>query len=89
MEFVRSHYRAPWKGVVLTREKRTRGGRFGRIDDLLTVLVLVDRHGNPMRKRHVATLSASWTTPCDAFDVSWVPKNWGLQPPSSGKEPCR
>lgn len=76
MRFVQSTYRAPWKGVVLNVAKRTRGGRFGKISDLLTILVLVDRHGNHMRNRMVVAMDGSWTKDILEFDISWVPAIW-------------
>lgn len=73
-EFVRSHYRSTWTGAVLRRERREYDGR--RIGDLLTVVLVLDRHGNPMRRRIVATIDASWTTAIAALDVSGINPDW-------------
>jgi len=73
-EFVRSHYRSTWTGAVLRRERREYDGR--RIGDLLTVVLVLDRRGNPMRRRVVMTLDASWTVPAAPIDVSGCNPDW-------------
>jgi hypothetical protein len=74
-EFVRSHYRSTWTGAVLRRERREYDGR--RIGDLLTVVIVLDRRGNPMRRKIVTTIDASWTTPVSpGVDVSAVNPDW-------------
>ena len=73
-EFVRSRYRSTWTGAVLRRERREYDGR--RIGDLLTVVIVLDRRGNPMRRRVVATIDASWTVPTEAVDVSGYNPDW-------------
>lgn len=70
LEFVKSHYNAPWRGVIVDREKRKKCG------DLLFILVLVDRHGNEMKKRTTAVLDESWTTKCDPIDLSEFNPDW-------------
>ena len=72
-EFVRSHYRSTWTGAVLRRVEREHDGR--RIGDLLTVVLVRDRHGKPMQRRIVTTIDASWTTPVE-FDAAAVNPDW-------------
>ncbi len=72
-EFVRAHYRSTWVGAVLRREEREYNGR--RIGDLLTVVLVADRRGNPMQRRIVMRIDASWTTPA-VFDASTVNPDW-------------
>lgn len=72
-EFVRAHYRSAWVGAVLRREEREYNGR--RIGDLLTVVLVVDRRGNPMKRRIEMSIDASWTTPI-TFDASDVNPDW-------------
>ena len=73
-EFVRCHYRSTWTAAVLRRERREYDGR--AIGDLLTVVLVLDRRGNPMRRRIVATIDESWTTPVQPIDVSDVNPDW-------------
>lgn len=68
--FVRSHYRAPWTGVVIDVTKRKDA------EPLVTCLLVRDRHGNPFTKRHTRCLSVHWTTPCAPVDVSMYPADW-------------
>lgn len=49
-----SQYRARWTGVVINLEKRKDA------NPLATVKVIIDQHGNPMRKPITKTLDASW-----------------------------
>lgn len=72
-EFVRAHYRSAWVGAVLRREAREHNGH--RIGDLLTVVLVADRHGKPMQRRIVMSIDASWTTPA-TFDASGVNPDW-------------
>lgn len=72
VEFVRSHYRAPWYGVVSKREKRKGLG------DLLTIRVLKDRRGNWVRKPWTTTLDEAWTTPCKGWRDELSPYNTGI-----------
>lgn len=72
-EFVRSHYRSAWTGAVLRRMRREYDGQ--RIGDLLTIVLVLDRRGNPMRRKIVTTLDAHWTTPV-TVDTSWVNPDW-------------
>jgi hypothetical protein len=72
-EFVRSHFHATWVGAVLRRDRyEYNGKRF----DSLTVVLLVDRHGNRMSRKIVKTLSERWTTPIGPVDTSWVNPDW-------------
>ena len=73
-KFVRSHYRSTWTGAVLRRIAREHDGR--RIGDLLTVVIVLDGHGNRPRRKIVQTIDASWTTPAIDVDVSWVNPDW-------------
>lgn len=73
-EFVRSHYQAPWYGVVYKREKR-KGA-----EDLLTVQVLKDRRGNWIRKPFYKTLSEHWLTPINGWIMPKSP--WSYSPHS-------
>jgi hypothetical protein len=77
-EFVRSHYRSTWIGAVLRRERREYDGR--RIGDLLTVVLLIDRHGNRMQRRIVMTIDAAHTQLVSPVDVSWVNVDWWRLP---------
>lgn len=76
-EFVRAHYRSAWVGAVLRREEREYNGR--RIGDLLTVVLVADRHGKPMQRRIVMSIDASWTTPV-TFDATAVNPDWWVIP---------
>lgn len=76
-EFVRAHYRSAWIGAVLRREEREYNGR--RIGDLLTVVLVADRRGNPMQRRIMMSIDASWTTPT-TFDASSVNPDWWKLP---------
>jgi hypothetical protein len=69
-EFVQSHYRSRWKGVILAREKRKDHG------DLLTILILLDRTNNPVRRRMLTRLNERWTTACSAIDVTSINPDW-------------
>jgi hypothetical protein len=73
-DFVRAHYRSTWTGAVLRRERRELDGR--RIGDLLTVVLLLDRHGNRLPRKIVQTIDAGWTTPALDVEVSWVNPDW-------------
>lgn len=73
-EFVRSHYSSTWTGAVLRRERREYNGK--RIGDLLTIVIMLDRRGNPMRRRIVTTIDASWTTPIAPIDISGMNPDW-------------
>jgi hypothetical protein len=75
-EFVRSHYRSTWTGAVLVREKREYNGK--RIGDLLTVVLVRDSHGNPMKRKIVQTIDASWTTPIAPIDISDINPDWWI-----------
>ena len=70
MEFVRSKYSSPWKGVVVDKVKRK------GINTLLLVLVLKDGSGNALRKRILKTLDESWTRKVKAFDISHINQDW-------------
>jgi hypothetical protein len=76
-EFVR--YRETWIGAVLQRERREYNGH--RIGDLLTVVLLIDRHGKPMQRRIVMKIDAHWTMPFDVIDTSDVNPDWWRIPP--------
>jgi len=54
--FVKSHFRSQWTGVVLDSQKRSKQ------NDLIWVLVLLDKNGNPMKKRVLKILDKSWVT---------------------------
>ncbi len=76
--FVRSGYRAPWTGIILTVEpystwepKRSRG-------EVARVLVLRSRTGRPMRKRKVATLNVRWLEPAPPIPLETVNPDWLL-----------
>lgn len=73
-EFVRSRYRSPWIGGVLRREKRRQQGT--RIGDLLTIVILIDRHGKPMERRIVVQLDEHWTATTAPVDVAHVNPDW-------------
>ena len=73
-EFVRSHYRAAWTGVVLRRVHREYKGR--RIGDLLTVVLVLDRHDNPMPRKIVRTIDENWTTPTGPIDIAAMNPDW-------------
>jgi hypothetical protein len=77
-EFVRSRYRSPWIGAVLRHESRRH--RSQRLGDLLTIVLLIDRHGAPMERRIVMKLDEHWTTPAQAIDVSHVNPDWWKLP---------
>lgn len=70
LKFVKSHYNAPWRGVIVDREKRKNCG------DLLFILVLLDRHGNKPKKRITAVLDENWTTECEPIDLSEYNPDW-------------
>lgn len=74
-EFVRSSFRSRWRGLVLDREKRKGAGA------LLTIVILVDQHGNRMRRRILTRLDEHWTTRCEPIDLSQVNPDW-LVPPA-------
>lgn len=75
VEFVQPcRYRVPWVGAVLKRETREYRGR--RIGDLLTVVLLLDHNGKPMRRRVLQTLDESWTTLVASPDLSTVNVDW-------------
>lgn len=55
-DWVRSHFRATWKGVV-------QGS--GYCDNCVYVLVLIDQHNNPMKKVMIKHLNERWLTKID------------------------
>lgn len=69
VEFVRSRYRAPWYGIVLSREKRKNQS------DLCRIRVLRDRRGNWVRKPWVTSLDENWLTPCEPWSDPDAPFN--------------
>lgn len=73
-EFVRSHFRSTWTGAVLRREEREYNGQ--RASDLLTVVLVLDRHGNPMKRKILRTIAESWTTPVQLKNDIWVNPDW-------------
>ncbi len=44
--------------------------------DIWWVLMLIDAHGNPMRRRQVTTLNEGWLTVIDPIDISSFNKDW-------------
>ncbi len=68
--FVRSNYKAQWKGIVLRIEKRK------RISDLYTVLILKDANGNTPRKRILSVLDSGWTEKVPEMETEHINKDW-------------
>lgn len=68
--FVKSRYRSPWRGMVLAREARKGRG------DLLTVVILLDKNGMPMRRRRIAYLDEHWITEHSEIDLSRYNPDW-------------
>ena len=60
-DWVVSRYKAPWKGIVLSVEKRTKHQTTK--SDLLTVRIIVDKHGKVLKRRMITTLDESWLDP--------------------------
>jgi hypothetical protein len=67
VEFVRSHYRAAWYGIVIDRD-----------GDHRTVRIMRDRKGNWMRKPIVMQLAARWLAPCQEWSDPDAPYNMGI-----------
>jgi hypothetical protein len=71
----RSRFRADWKGVVLDRR-----------EDICLVLILIDRHGNPMKRRIIRTLNMDWLVDTGAqADLSSVNPDWLVTSPALWK----
>jgi hypothetical protein len=70
LPFVKSHYRSRWKGVVIATDKLSAHG------DLLTIVILLDRTGKPMRKRTIMRLNEHWVKACEPIDLNAVNPDW-------------
>ena len=51
--WVRSHFRAPWKGMIVGD---------GHVDNCVYVLVVIDRHDNLIPKPFITHLNIAWLT---------------------------
>ena len=74
-DFVRSHFRACWTGVVVDVYERSKS-RNGTDSPVITCVIVRDRRGNLMRHRQTRHLDLSWTTSCTPVDVSMYHPNW-------------
>lgn len=65
-DWVASHFRANWKGVVEEVFQQTVDCPSGRYNNITCqVRVLVDRHNNPIRKPFSKILHQNWLTACN------------------------
>ena len=69
-KFVKSHYSARWKGVVIDKKNRT------GYSPLYLILVLKDSNGNIPRKRMVKILDSGWTTEINRINLDGVNTRW-------------
>ena len=66
--FVKSHYKAQWKGVIESIEISK--GCKNRAHKLCSVLILRDRCGKPLRKRVLMDLDSYWLEVIEPFELT-------------------
>lgn len=77
-DFVKCNYRARWKGVITSIEKRKELGN-NKVYTVCDVLMLKDRCGRSVKKRIVMKRGEGWLEKIEPFTVSstqaqWLPK---------------
>ena len=66
--FVRSHYKASWRGVIESIEVSK--GYKKKSHKLCTVLILRDRCGKPLRKRLTMAIDSEWLEIIEPFELT-------------------
>lgn len=72
--FVKSHFRASWKGIVTSFEIQKGSGK--KSSKLCTILILKDRNGNEMKKKDVKVLCNAWLEVIDEVEMTEKQINW-------------
>lgn len=73
--FVKSNYAASWTGLVTSIEVRKGSGK--KAHKIATVLVILDRRGNSIKRKEVKTFDTSWlevtkNPPLELIRLDWV-----------------
>ena len=71
MKFVRSKFRAPWKGVVINIEKRS-----NKLSPLYTCLIIQCKNGKQPKKRIIRTLDSLWLEEIKPLNITNINKDW-------------
>jgi hypothetical protein len=70
MEFVQSHYRSNWIGVIIDRLHRV------GCEDLLLIVIVRDSGNRVPNRRITKLLSASWVTKVLPIEICEIHKSW-------------
>ncbi len=76
--FVKSNFRAGWKGVVVSEKLQSGSGK--KAHKISKVLLLKDRCGRTLTRKLTSRLSNSWLEECETFSlterqIGWIENN--------------
>ena len=76
-DYVKSNFRAKWKGVILDIKKGTKSkGRFAKKSaDIASCLVVRHADGRTPEDRVVMEISTHWLAPIEKFETN-LPEGW-------------
>lgn len=72
--FVKSNFRAGWKGIVTSFEVQSGSGK--NSNKICEVLLLKDRNGKNIEKRKTMSLSDGWLEIIDGFQLNEKQIDW-------------
>jgi hypothetical protein len=79
MKYVKSIYKAGWKGVVIEEIKRGKyfdSRKTWKMNPLYKVVMILTASNNKPIRRYVVIRDSAWFKEIQPFDISWVNKDW-------------